>query len=184
MNAPVELRGLDGALNRLREIAEKAPEAVAAGLFMEANNIMTDAKGRVPVDQGVLRASGYVAPPQMEGGSPVVELGFGGPAASYAVKQHEDTSLRHPGGGEAKFLERAADAARPGIADRVGAFARRILEMPAVSVPTPSSQHQSDPGPAGAGGGAGERKVNTGKRGGRWYHNSKGKKVYIRRGRK
>ena len=180
----VELRGLDAALRRLSDLAEKAPDAVGAGLFLEANNIMADAKTRVPVDQGVLRASGYVAPPVMERGSPVVELGFGGPAASYAVRQHEDTSLRHPDGGEAKFLEKAADQARPGIAGRVAAFARAVLEMPGRGVPTPPTQHQSDPGAGGGAAAGGERKVNTGKRGGRWYHNSKGRKVYLGRGRK
>lgn len=140
----VELRGLDAALRRLSDLAEKAPDAVGAGLFLEANNIMADAKTRVPVDQGVLRSSGYVAPPVMERGSPVVELGFGGPAASYAVKQHEDTALNHPDGGEAKFLERAADAARPGIGTRVADFARRVLESGG-PVTNPPAVHAKDP---------------------------------------
>ena len=48
---------------------------------------------------------------------------------NYAVVQHEDTSLNHPHGGEAKFLEKALNshAGRKGlaIAARIGKAAFR-----------------------------------------------------------
>lgn len=85
------------------------PRAFGAGLYGAGNEIMRDSKRRVPVDLGVLRGSGYVTLPQVQTGAVAVELGYGGPAAAYAVKQHEDTTLNHPEGGSAKFLESAVN---------------------------------------------------------------------------
>jgi hypothetical protein len=123
-----EIKGISNMMNKLKDIMETHPEAVEAGLFAVGNNIMTVAKERVPVDLGALRASGYVSEPQREGGSVVVELGFGGAAAAYAVRQHEDLSLNHPGGGQAKFLESALDEARPSLASKVATVAKRQIE--------------------------------------------------------
>lgn len=56
-----------------------------------------------------------------------MEVGFGGAAGAYAVKQHEDLSLNHPGGGQAKFLESAVDDARPSAAAFVGKFVKEAM---------------------------------------------------------
>jgi len=82
--------------------------ASGAGLYAGGNVIMEEAKRRSPVDTGTLAGSGYVTLPEMDGSDVVVEFGFGGPAESYAVRQHEDLSYRHPVG-QAKYLESAMD---------------------------------------------------------------------------
>lgn len=128
---PTAIEGITNVMRRLKEVAAAHPEAVGAGLFSVGNEIMAVAKDRCPVDQGVLRASGYVEARDTSDGTVVVELGFGGAAASYAVKQHEDLTLRHPGGGQAKFLESAIDDARAGMAARVAAVARQHIEAAA-----------------------------------------------------
>lgn len=117
------LKGFPELAAKLKNLEPAAKKGAEAGLFALGNNIMTEAKQRVPVDQGILRASGYVSPP--EDGN--VELGFGGAASAYAVKQHEDLTLRHPGGGQAKFLESAIDDARSSAAEVVAGFARKAV---------------------------------------------------------
>ena len=97
----------DDAVDAMTKVAEeRIRQGLASGIFLAANNIMTEAKERAPLDIGTLRGSGYVTLPETHGAEVVVELGFGGPAASYAVVQHERTELNHDVG-EAKFLEKA-----------------------------------------------------------------------------
>lgn len=77
-------------------------------LYQEGEKIMgTSKQFFVPVDRGVLRASGHVQPPQYEGGGVVVVIGYGGPAVAYAVVQHEKLYYKHKVG-QAKYLERPA----------------------------------------------------------------------------
>lgn len=122
-----QLGGMDKVLGRLRELAERVPGAAAQGLFALGNNIMTEAKERAPHDLGTLAGSGYVTPPEMYRGTPVVEVGFGGPSASYVVRQHEDTALRHTNGREAKFLEKALDAHAASAAPLIAGRCKRAL---------------------------------------------------------
>ena len=82
-------------------------------LRMVAEEIMTDAKtslpGRgVPRETGILAASGAVDGPIGN----LVLLSFGGVASAYAMKQHEDMTLRHPLG-EPRYLVRAVERWQP-----------------------------------------------------------------------
>jgi hypothetical protein len=97
---------------------------LAAALFEEGEEIMARSKSEfVPVETGVLRASGYVEAPVIEGEDISVTLGFGGAASAYALKQHEDTTLHHPNGGQAKYLEQplleAAATLAEHLADKI-----------------------------------------------------------------
>lgn len=82
---------------RLREAATIALEDAGAELLRTANET-------VPYREGVLKSSGEVRP----AGYLKIQVIYGGEASAYAVKQHEDTTLSHPGGGRAKWLELAA----------------------------------------------------------------------------
>lgn len=117
------INGMGGLLRKFADLEGEARKGAERGLFALGNNIMTEAKQRTPVDMGILRASGYVEARQ----DGMVELGFGGAAGAYAVKQHEDLSLNHPGGGQAKFLESAVDDARPSAAAFVGKFVKEAM---------------------------------------------------------
>jgi hypothetical protein len=55
-----------------------------------------------------------------------VVVGFGGPAAPYALVVHERTDLNHPEG-EAKFLENAFYRWRSGWKEKVAADVRQYL---------------------------------------------------------
>lgn len=127
-----ELRfeGLDRLTTKLGQRPAQISEALEAALFVDAEQTMTEAKALVPVDEGVLRASGFVNLPERTPTSVVVEMGFGGPAGSgnmgesnpedvgYAVYVHEDLAASHTVG-QAKYLEAPLNRRRPGFAQRI-----------------------------------------------------------------
>ena len=136
----VEIVGTENVIRNLRRLGLEAPNALAAGLYEEAQGTMTLAKTLTPVEFGNLRASGHVALPTING--PVVEiaLGFGGPAGSgnhggqtnaedvgYAVYVHERVELKHPVG-QAKFLEAAFQQRAEKLPTRLAAHLRRAWE--------------------------------------------------------
>ena len=100
-----ELRGTPNWIRNLRKAGKGVARSAAAGVYELGNVIMADSQLRVPVDTGDLKASGFVAVPNVSGGTITSEVGYGGTADDYALVQHEDTTLRHPNGGEAKYLE-------------------------------------------------------------------------------
>lgn len=90
---------------RLHVLRVATPPVMAQALTTVANEVMTESKRQVPVDTGVLRASGYVGSPKGAGASMSIEVGYGGPAEQYAVRVHEDLAAHHAEG-NAKYLER------------------------------------------------------------------------------
>jgi hypothetical protein len=105
----VELEGMDSLIRKLDALGDDAPEALGAALYQEGERIMTTSKQEfVPVDTGTLRGTGHVEDPVVSGTSVSVTLGYGGPAAPYALVVHENRLLNHPNGGQWKYLERPA----------------------------------------------------------------------------
>lgn len=101
----IRIVGATKAARQIVAAAQSGAPALGGELYRQAEAIMTAAKtDYVPVDTGALRASGYVTPPTISLTRASVELGFGGPAAEYAVIVHEDLTKRHPVG-QAKYLE-------------------------------------------------------------------------------
>lgn len=96
------VQGIDTVSENLRRLAASVPVRAAQALNVVAEETMTDAKERTPVDTGTLKRSGLVfqhaTPGRLSAG-----LSYG---TEYAVYVHERTELRHRVG-EAKFLERA-----------------------------------------------------------------------------
>lgn len=116
------LTGDKALLKELRRLEKDAPGAVARALYQQGVAVLGDAIRRAPVETGVLRSSGYVAPPQEEGGHAVVEVGFG---TAYAEVQHDREDFEHPQGGEAKYLEKAV--ASQASAQKLAALAKENL---------------------------------------------------------
>jgi len=88
-------------------------KVVPSGLRQIGEEIMTDVRSSrpgqgVPRDEGVLAASGRVDGPKDNR----VELSFGGAAAPYALRQHEELQWRHTVG-EARYLVRGVDRWKP-----------------------------------------------------------------------
>ena len=101
-------------------------DAASAGLYQFAEAVMTESKELCPVDTGNLRATGHVQQPRIENGDIVVTLGYGGPAASYAVIVHEDLAAKHTVG-QAKYLELPVIQNTPKLAPFVASVIRRAL---------------------------------------------------------
>jgi hypothetical protein len=117
----------------LRKMSGDVLPAIRAGATVgikeEAEATMTTSKESfVPVDDGILRGSGYVEDPQIDGDTVSVKIGFGGPAAAYAAVQHENLAFHHDVG-EAKYLERPLMERVHGMAERLAA---RIAEVAAI----------------------------------------------------
>jgi hypothetical protein len=78
-------------------------EAAADALNRAAEVLLEEANQTVPIEESTLMRSG-----DTEEASPhdlVASVGYGGLASAYAVRQHEDTTLRHAAGRRAKWLE-------------------------------------------------------------------------------
>lgn len=94
----LDTRAFEAALT---EYAGKTlPGGIARGLTKWGEETMGEIKGTpdVPVMDGQLRATGVVLPVEVSGDTLTLTLGFGGPAAPYAVKTHENPRAGKTGG--------------------------------------------------------------------------------------
>jgi hypothetical protein len=103
--------GMAGLTARLKKMQNQAPTALDRALYAEGLGIFRQSQKIVPVGPigdptykgapGTLRASGVVEGPT----NGEVLIGYGGPAAPYAIYVHEDPKARHKPGKSYKFLE-------------------------------------------------------------------------------
>ena len=113
----VKVDGLSALERSLAKLADvDAPMATA--LESEAQAVFRESQKQVPVDTGLLKASGYVTTPRQTGDTIEVEVGYTTP---YVVFVHERLDLRHAGETKAKFLEDPMRAAEAGVAERLAA---------------------------------------------------------------
>ena len=112
--ATFRVTGIEQVSDNLRRLAQSVPIRAAQALNVVAEETMTDAKERTPVDTGTLKRSGKVhqhaTPRRLSAG-----LSYG---TEYAVFVHERTELRHHVG-EAKFLENAIKFTSMFFAERI-----------------------------------------------------------------
>lgn len=120
------IRG-DAELRRtLRALGDDAVPACKGALVGEAEGVMTVSKGECPVDKGILRGTGHVAPPVVRARAVFVQAAYGGPSAPYAFDQHERQDYRHTVG-KAKYLSDPFNAALAGMPQRIAARLGRDL---------------------------------------------------------
>lgn len=100
-----EVFGFDEAIALIEGTGRKGFLAFVGAGYRLMEDIIGDAKEIVPVDRGPLRASGHVEQPKIDGDQFQIDAGFGGASAPYALIQHEDLTLRHKEGQQAKYLE-------------------------------------------------------------------------------
>jgi len=103
----------------LKKVGRDAPKIVAQAAYNDLEDTMTISKQQAPVDTGVMRASGTVDRPVVEGDNWSVEIGYGGASAAYAIYVHENLSARHTVG-NAKYLEKPLTERNGGMANRMG----------------------------------------------------------------
>lgn len=122
----VQMAGVQDAIAQFVGEIEDLKTALASGLYTESELVLSDSKanfapvGQPPEDKtpGTLRASGFVDLPEWTGDVVTVQLGYGGNAEAYALRQHEELSYKHTVG-QAKYLERPMLAAADGIEARL-----------------------------------------------------------------
>lgn len=90
------------------------------GLRAAAEHLLQVSRTKVPVEEGTLKRSGRT------------HYGIPGQAAvsystNYAVRQHEDLTLRHKTGGQAKYLEQPAIQEAGTLAKLVAASVEKRL---------------------------------------------------------
>jgi len=130
-------------------IARKNPRWNAQFQFIEAEKIMAAAKIITPVDTGRLRASGHVDPPKIVKKRVFVAMGFGGPAAGYALIVHETPppgqgtggrTARHRPPTQWKFLEVPFLAAKSGMLARQAKFLLKKMQRLRPPPPPPGAK--------------------------------------------
>lgn len=122
----IEVKGTEKLRRALAELGERALFEAGKALYAEAELIMTESKKQCPVDTGTLRSTGYVEEPEHSGDQATVQMGYGGPAAPYAVVQHERLDFKHKVG-KAKYLEDPVKAAAPKLPRALAERLRRVL---------------------------------------------------------
>lgn len=109
---------IDSNFGKIRR-AERA--GAARGLALAAEHVLQVSRTRVPIEEGTLERSGVAS---------VDEAALRGAVSydtPYAVRQHEDLTLRHDDGREAKYLEGALADEADTVAEIVAAEIRRSL---------------------------------------------------------
>lgn len=91
MTITVKIEGREELKRAIRRAGKDALRGLAKGLVKEAEAVMRLSKPEVPVNEGVLRASGFVRRPMPDGRGMSITMGYGGAAKSYALYVHEGT---------------------------------------------------------------------------------------------
>ncbi len=131
----VNVSGADEVRRRLAAMGGESAVTAGQVLYRLGEEIMAEAKQLAPVMDGHLRASGHVDLPEVQGTQVVVEAGFGGLAAPYALSVHENPRAGKTGGispsgrryakwakvGQWKYLEIPFKKIAPRAAERLRA---------------------------------------------------------------
>lgn len=96
-------------------------QGAARGLYLAAEHVLTESQAVVPIDEGPLQHSGTAS---VDEPSLTAMVSYDTP---YAVKQHEDLTLRHAPGRTGKYLERPLNAERAQVKALIAAQLRRAL---------------------------------------------------------
>lgn len=103
--------------------------AVRPGMIRSSAQALGDAKEFAPIDTGRLRANTILLPPEAKflGGS-LDEFNAGFVfKQTYAAAQHEGLNFEHPGGGGAKYAEKALQKNQADFVNTIGRAVRRLL---------------------------------------------------------
>jgi hypothetical protein len=124
----LRIEGLEEAAKDVPDAAAKLGAEIGKALFQFAEEVMGESKLRVPVLTGTLMNTGHVEPPALEGEILSVTMGYGGPAASYALYVHEALEGAVPPNPNWSWFKKVArggqiDWTRPGSGPK-------YLEMP------------------------------------------------------
>jgi hypothetical protein len=125
----IKVTGLTKTTGFIIAQGEKSTTAMEVGLFTVANEIFNKSQKLVPVDTGALRGSGSLKRLKQRFVGSTMLISYGGPAAPYALKVHEDVNMRHAPPTQAKYLEEPYMEAKNGIKAKVEAAVAAALKL-------------------------------------------------------
>jgi hypothetical protein len=91
-------------VGKLNEINKNRKDAQLRALWIAGEHVLSVSNEQVPFEEGDLAASGGVSQDESSGKTAISYN------TDYAVKQHEDMTLKHDSGRNAKFLENALNS--------------------------------------------------------------------------
>ena len=119
-----QMKSVEGSYTRLVETLRANTEEAVRQMLQP---VFDRSQVLVPVDTGVLKASGYIDTRRTRR-RVVGEVGYGkGGRPPYAPKVHEDLDVFHEPPTQAKFLEQAADEHAAGMLDQAAGVYRQTL---------------------------------------------------------
>ena len=117
----IKIDGFKEVYQKLGLLEEEIDKAALRGVKKLAEVILGESQQLVPVDTGLLKDSGLVSPDKK---NQIVTIAYNTP---YARKQHEDMTLNHPKGGQAKYLERPFNEKSGELETYVGESINKVL---------------------------------------------------------
>lgn len=98
----------------------RVDDAGRKGLYAAGEHVLGVSNRQAPIEEGDLIRSGGVS--QDDAGQTAISYD-----TPYAVRQHEDMSLKHDAGRNAKFLEKALASEAPKITELIAAALRGAI---------------------------------------------------------
>jgi hypothetical protein len=149
----IDKAGANLLVEALAAIPAAAVRDAVNGSLSVLNDVLTESKSIAPFEDGYLKDSGFLAETDLSGSAWRLTIGYGGPAGPYMVRQHEDTSLNHPGPralakgasqiGQSKFLINPFNARTSELIAAASRYvAARLAGKP---LPAPSRPHPKAP---------------------------------------
>lgn len=114
--------GIKFTVDKRRIADQKVRRAAAAGLKDALEMLLGESNQVVPHEEGTLQRSGTVS---VDSGRLIGAVSYDTP---YAIRQHEDTRLRHDPGRHAKYLERTFNEHGDRAATHIAAVIRHATE--------------------------------------------------------
>lgn len=97
----IEETGLNEMIANLRKIQNSLKSQLPVNFFDICSDTLQRCKPRIPIDTGELVDSDFIELNE-KNSDYLITMGF---TADHATLIHEDVTMNHPNGGEAKFLE-------------------------------------------------------------------------------
>ena len=117
--------------SRIKEFSDRLRTNIRGELFRFGEDIMDKSRDVVPVDTGTLMSTGNVRIPDETDTEISCTMGYGGPAAPYALAVHENledyVNWKRPGSGP-KYLERPFNAMQGELPARVADAVERAAK--------------------------------------------------------
>lgn len=129
----IVLTGLRELSNIVHNGGDKALQAMAQGLYLEAQMAFNESQNLVPIDTGILKSSGHITSPKVTSDSVEITIAYGGPATDYAFIVHERVyapsgkKVYHRPPTRAKYLETPVKRRAKGMSQRLSKFVKRAL---------------------------------------------------------